>query len=364
MDSNTTPATNPGRSTEMTKTWTNTVKRHRKWSEAKGEMIDRFWVYLPDGTLLKTKAGSVHSFGSREAAEAELAKHQDVDATEAPEVHVFEISGNGPAPFRFVTAWSMPSRALLEANPEAYNRALAERPEGSSCICDHCGMDIMNHYIIQAADGHRFCVGSECVMKTGSPGLVSEAEMAHKRLANANRRARKQEARYAEAELERTVNGGFTDAELVELEREAEAHAYRKQLKASKPELAAALADSMTWEPDESTYEGRREATFKMLVLDDRGFKVWGTIPEALFGCRTLDDLVNLRVTFTAKVEQSDRDEAFGFYSRPTKAEVIADLELPSAIVPHDAPGSVWRVLLVLAQESGTDPWLRDRSRR
>lgn len=52
-------------------------------------------------------------------------------------------------------------------------------------------------------------------------------------------------------------------------------------------------------------------------VLDDRGFKVWGTVPAAI-------DVVEAgqRVTFTATVEP--KDETFGFFKRPTKAEVIA----------------------------------------
>lgn len=55
----------------------------------------------------------------------------------------------------------------------------------------------------------------------------------------------------------------------------------------------------------------------KMLVLDDRGFKVYGTRPGSL-SVEKGD-----RVRFTATVKASRDDEAFGFYSRPTKAEVL-----------------------------------------
>lgn len=57
-----------------------------------------------------------------------------------------------------------------------------------------------------------------------------------------------------------------------------------------------------------------------MTVVDDRGFKVWGTVP------RSIDTEVErgTRVTFTATVSKSDRDETFGFYKRPSKAQVIA----------------------------------------
>lgn len=55
----------------------------------------------------------------------------------------------------------------------------------------------------------------------------------------------------------------------------------------------------------------------KMLVLDDRGFKVWGTVPSAL------EVSQGDRVTFTATVTASTDDESFGWYKRPSKAEVL-----------------------------------------
>lgn len=73
--------------------------------------------------------------------------------------------------------------------------------------------------------------------------------------------------------------------------------------------------------------------SLKMVVLDDRGFKVWGTVPRALEGVgqyfdedadeTRFDGGVERgdRVSFTATVEVSDRDETFGFFKRPTKAE-------------------------------------------
>ncbi len=54
---------------------------------------------------------------------------------------------------------------------------------------------------------------------------------------------------------------------------------------------------------------------YKMVVKDDRGFRVYGTIPSSL-GSSDKGD----RVTFTATCEPSADDKLFGFYSRPTKA--------------------------------------------
>ena len=59
---------------------------------------------------------------------------------------------------------------------------------------------------------------------------------------------------------------------------------------------------------------------FKMIVLDDRGFKVCGTEPSALY----VEE--GDRVTFTATVEASPTDNTFGFFKRPTKAEVLAQV--------------------------------------
>lgn len=68
---------------------------------------------------------------------------------------------------------------------------------------------------------------------------------------------------------------------------------------------------SVKWQ--DNGYGGREVMT----VRDDRGFKVWGSTPSGL-----VVDKGNI-ITFTATVSKSDRDEAFGFFKRPTKAEVL-----------------------------------------
>jgi hypothetical protein len=56
--------------------------------------------------------------------------------------------------------------------------------------------------------------------------------------------------------------------------------------------------------------------SLKLLVRDDRGFKLWGSAPDMAVEFR------GLRVAFTARVAASDDDPTFGFYSRPTKWDV------------------------------------------
>jgi hypothetical protein len=58
-------------------------------------------------------------------------------------------------------------------------------------------------------------------------------------------------------------------------------------------------------------------STLKMLVLEDRGFKVWGSVPRAI------DVEQGTKVRFTAAVERSNDDDLFGFFKRPRKAEVL-----------------------------------------
>jgi hypothetical protein len=61
----------------------------------------------------------------------------------------------------------------------------------------------------------------------------------------------------------------------------------------------------------------------KMLIKDERGFKVWGTAPNALWEEHT-GSVKGMIVEFNATVEVSDDDETFGFYKRPTKVNVIS----------------------------------------
>jgi hypothetical protein len=55
-----------------------------------------------------------------------------------------------------------------------------------------------------------------------------------------------------------------------------------------------------------------------MTVKDDRGFLVWGSVPRAIDNVEKGE-----RVSFTANVEASDRDESFGFFKRPRAAAIL-----------------------------------------
>lgn len=66
---------------------------------------------------------------------------------------------------------------------------------------------------------------------------------------------------------------------------------------------------------------GYGATVLKMLVKDDRGFKLWGTVPRDLI-VEGVDR--GMRVKYTANVEASKDDESFGFAARPRKASVVS----------------------------------------
>ena len=73
--------------------------------------------------------------------------------------------------------------------------------------------------------------------------------------------------------------------------------------------------------------DGYYGSTMKMLVKDETGYKVWGTVPAGINIER------GSHVKFTAMVEPSKDDPKFGFFKRPTKAECTDEVFEPTIIV-------------------------------
>lgn len=63
-------------------------------------------------------------------------------------------------------------------------------------------------------------------------------------------------------------------------------------------------------------------STLKMLVIEERGFKVWGTAPAALWDDHS-GDVRGWKIEFDAALDASDKDDTFAFFKRPTKVSVI-----------------------------------------
>jgi hypothetical protein len=130
-------------------------------------------------------------------------------------MHAFELARLGMAPFRCEGVVEIPSPSLAEANPSAYNAALAALPPGIGCgTCAFCGHPLRYNYIIESADGHRFVVGSECVNKTGDAGLVNMVKREKRRAAREKKEAARRVKWEATIDRQRKRNGGLTDGEL------------------------------------------------------------------------------------------------------------------------------------------------------
>jgi hypothetical protein len=62
----------------------------------------------------------------------------------------------------------------------------------------------------------------------------------------------------------------------------------------------------------------------KILVQDDRGFRVFGSLPTAAaVAVSEREDIRGMRLSFTCDVEPKNDDPTFGFFKRPTKVNIL-----------------------------------------
>jgi hypothetical protein len=138
--------------------------------------------------------------------------------------HPFELAGMGLGPFRFIGMVQIPSASLAEANPSAYNGALASLPRnliGGCGTCYNCGQAISNVCIVENSTGQRYGVGSDCVLKTGDQFLGDKVKVTLARIQRARRQEKAQAQREArrEAFLAKVCNeAGETNAQRIERE--------------------------------------------------------------------------------------------------------------------------------------------------
>jgi len=57
----------------------------------------------------------------------------------------------------------------------------------------------------------------------------------------------------------------------------------------------------------------------KMIFQDERGFKLYGSVPNKLLE----QNLTDLKIKFSATVQVSNNDKSFGYFKRPTKIEIL-----------------------------------------
>lgn len=231
--------------------------------------------------------------------------------------------------------------------------------------CDHCGAGPLRYVVcfLHTPSGEIISVGERCASKLA---LESRSAVEHRRTIEEERVQRKrvefnagspdnrEAADYLDQldgrdeflnDLRRKLvsYGYLTERQVAAVlrskEREAE---YQRRRQAEAEELAQA----------EPLAEGRRSivgvvlstkwqesdfgSTLKMLVRQDDGNKVWGSVPESLQELTRpswdqetgdviepeLENLKGARVEFTATVERSRDDAHFGFFKRPSGARL------------------------------------------
>ncbi len=108
----------------------------------------------------------------------------------------------------------------------------------------------------------------------------------------------------------------------INLQREADQAAER----AMRPDIPAALLSGRNRIEGEiiamKEIDSQYGFTTKVLVRDDYGWVVWGTLPSAIDNASRGD-----RIAFNAVVSNGD-ERGFGFFSRPTKPEIVSKAEV------------------------------------
>lgn len=127
------------------------------------------------------------------------------------DISVFLLAGLGEAPFVLKGIFELPGRSLLEANPDAYNNAMRDKPVGYACgTCALCGTGIMVNYLVDSACGKKHAIGSECIGKIGNTKLTSEAHEMKLARDRQKRLEKRQEQHRLIIQAERDANGGET----------------------------------------------------------------------------------------------------------------------------------------------------------
>lgn len=281
----------------------------------------------------------------------------------------------------------------------ASTRALCASPavtnpeEASGCTCQHCGAHLRYYAVMKHVPSHELIVVGEQCLSNRFGRATAEFKRLKKNaeLMRMDQRIVKARAAFAAANpvvfefladyneafgsgskpydgfysslwAQLTRKGALSAKQIAAVERSIE---RQPEIEAKRAQIAAERAAEK--EAATPVVEGKIVITgkvlstkfvdndfggaLKMLVLDERGFKVWGTVPSSIqvTGERVYTGPVDVgeypewvelphvckgaRVTFTATVEKSRDDESFGFYRRPTKASV---LEMPEVELDAD----------------------------
>lgn len=284
------------------------------------------------------------------------------------------------APYDFVVMLAFPAPPTGAGSMgawDSYNREVQEiqrYADANNIIlhgCDICGASLKNNFVCSDATGKKFVVGCDCVEKLDDVDLVNKVQLEaykHEKKLRQERKARNaalkaaetarlNKIRYAENEAawvaanpelveaytfcmtnaaawvgakdiaeKVRVWGSISEKQVAVLVRQLEEFNAEKNrpeptdCPTGKVEITGEII-ATKWVENHFSYGG---GTLKMIVLDDRGFKVFGTLPAKLPNARK-----GSRVQFVATVEAKSGEPTFGYFSRPTKAVQLDEVAEP-----------------------------------
>lgn len=96
--------------------------------------------------------------GSEQQVDATSIARKPAMSTETHELHPFERSGLGVAPFRYVSH-------ERKVGPIMVGMSQVGAPGQPMGSCQHCGTGIADCFWVESADGKTFYVGSDCILK-------------------------------------------------------------------------------------------------------------------------------------------------------------------------------------------------------
>jgi hypothetical protein len=281
--------------------------------------------------------------------------------------HEWNVKGLA-APFEFILELSFPEKLPYNASMGAiearqrevqYVTDTARRHGVDLGHCDVCGRYLKYNYLCRDSAGKSFIVGCDCVEKLDDTRLMTAVQIAHEKaqkraenqrkiaVAMANRAKRVADWLEVNPELADAYShctthddvwhvakdiahkvgeyGSISPKQIAILVREYDKFLNPKVKELVTPAPTGRLVVtgeviSFKWVPLPFGYNA---GTLKVLVKDDRGFKVFGRLAASLEKAE-----VGSRVTFTATLEPSQDDPGFAFFARPAKGEVLSTPDL------------------------------------
>jgi hypothetical protein len=206
--------------------------------------------------------------------------------------------------------------------------------------CDHCGANFHYGAAYVNAQGEYAIVGNTCASKNlnltaheysdkKARSLVKSAKSRAKAdLAMSKLLPNRAAALNVENQISINIKSYFrkwhslTKAQWALVKKIAQQEADYQDEKAQEPAPIAIPSDLLKGRHEitgvllgTKTQESDYGLVYKMLVRDDRGFKIWGTCPDSLAEAYKGD-----KISFFATIQVSNDDKCFGFFKRPTKA--------------------------------------------